>query len=131
MDVYFTLHVPQANSLKPQSCCWKCYFAFPIPGNTVSIYLQLCNSATSCVNERAQVFYRIEVNGQLFYSAQYGRIHKGNSYTIMYTDVTGQENLALFSVLLHLLTWSLRWSQNSGPTWCNVPGTLSTYLLCT
>lgn len=56
----------------------------------VNSYLQLCNSATSCVNERAWVFYWLEVNGQLFYSAQYGCMHKRNSYTIMYTDVTGQ-----------------------------------------
>ena len=61
----------------------------------VNSYLQLCNSATSCVNERARVFYRLEVNGQLFYSAQYSRIHKRNSYTIMYTDVTGQRKFGL------------------------------------
>ena len=31
--------------------------------------------------------YRVEVNGILIYSAQYGRVKKRNSYTIAYRDI--------------------------------------------
>ncbi len=37
--------------------------------------------------DRIQVAYRVEINGDLIFSAQYGRVKKRNSYTIAYRDV--------------------------------------------
>lgn len=67
----------------------------------VNSYLRLSrNSATISVTERARVFYRLEVNGQLFYSAQYSRVHKRNSYTVVYTNPSGQKRFGLIQYFI-------------------------------
>ena len=38
---------------------------------------------------RIRVLYRVEISGQVYSSAQYNRVKRRNTYTVMYTNVNG------------------------------------------
>ena len=57
-------------------------------------YLSLCGFPP-IIQDRVQVFYRAEICGQLFYSANYHRVKHRNSYTILYRDGHNQERFSL------------------------------------
>ena len=72
----------------------------------VNQYLSQHNIQLSATDQVA-CFYRVQINGQIFYSARYGRVVKCNSFTVFFFD--GSEHMYghiqyffYISTLLHL-----------------------------
>ena len=54
------------------------------------------DSTISCSPERrTRVLYRVEISGQLYSSAQYNRVKRRNTYTVMYTNIDGIDTFGL------------------------------------
>lgn len=47
------------------------------------------------VEQYVKTFYRVEVNGRLIFSAQYGRVKRRNSYTVLYKSSYNEKQYGL------------------------------------
>lgn len=59
-------------------------------------HIHLIGQHASCSQDtRVQTFYRVEINGRVYFSARYGRVHARNSYTIAYRCENGTQRFGL------------------------------------
>ncbi len=61
-------------------------------------YLQT-NDQPPLVPCSAQAFYRLQLDNQVFYSSEYGRVKKRNSYTVLYKSGSGTK----FGLIKHYI----------------------------
>ena len=70
-----------------------------LPDNIIQLaneHLAFCNLPIVCTESiKVQTFYRVEVDGNTYYSALYGRVQKRNSYTVAYQGIGGETKFGL------------------------------------
>ena len=70
-----------------------------LPPNIIclaNIYLQRIGSSTILRSDTlVQVFYRVESNGEMYYSEKYGRVRCRNSYTVTFLDAVRSRKFGL------------------------------------
>ena len=70
-----------------------------LPAGIVTLansHIHFCGQSASCSEDtRVQTFYRVEINGRMYFSARYGRVHARNSYTVAYRCQDGTRRFGL------------------------------------
>lgn len=69
---------------------------------------QLANhhSVLTCIDRREEIFYRIEIDGQVYYSQDYKRVKRRNSFTVSYNKDGPGEELLNFGLVQYYIFFS-------------------------
>lgn len=66
------------------------------------VNLWLCAHGRDPVNGAVQVFYRLLLRQQVYFSSCYGRVRRRNSFTILYKDSSSSSQLGLIRLFLYI-----------------------------